>query len=246
MGPGGLTAPPGDVWLTLAEFEAHFWSEGDKIAQTDPKRHSHGSFFAVQHPSRSKTGPGEKHTNEWLPTLILGKSESGKLRNWARSLHLSVSWGSDRTTEAGHSYDVAWRFEPMDPNYGRSEGYLEITRGLSVQASRELIDQDMALSKGQVLQSSAKNFDDGIATMLDEVVGAIERKATLARAGRFPPQTVLLVWLRQELNFPYARQSLSTAEFLSRAAQAAQGAFEKVCVVGMAAGVIWLLGDGLG
>lgn len=232
-------------WLNIGDFEDLFWAQAEKIRTSDPKAAEDGKFFVSQHPSRSPDGPGSKHVDEWLPLLILTKHEVGRPKNWDAPLYLRISNGKDAETTAGRSFDAEYCFKDFNLGYSERSGYLEITRGISLQLSRDLKERDRALSKGIRPAPEMQDYDAGLAEMKDQILEAIVRKSKKAQAGRYPESTTLVVWLREELNLSLGRTVLKEEEFKQLAREAGRSVFEGIVLVGVTCGVIWIVGNGL-
>ena len=245
MGQGGVSGITNPDFLSVSAFEDMFWLEAERIRTLDPKSGELGRYFVGQHPSRTANGPGPKHTNEWLPLLILAKHEAGRRRNWDAALHLAVSHDEDRVTETGESFDAIYRFEDRNLRWGNRSGHIEITRALSGEASLALKEDDLKLSTGEQVIHEARDIDAGLLPMKEDILRAVEGKAAKFRKGRYPIDTTLLVWIRQDQNPGWSRSAFETANFKTQVQERAGTAFVAVCVVGINCGVIWAKGVGL-
>ena len=245
MGDDSAKMMEREGFLTLSEFEERFWSESDSIRISDPKVGRLGRHYVTQHPSRSKTGPGEKHVNELLPLLILAKHEAGLHSNWGSILKLSPSFGEDRVTSSGLNFDAGYYFEDRNHGLDSRSGHIEITRGITDAESQELKAEDRDLSIGSIPEMKPRDILYGLEEMCEGVLKAVEKKVKIFRCGKYPDDTALLVWMRMEANLSHGRAALSDSQFKDKVRLTAKGAFKRVCIVGQTCGVIWVVGDGL-
>lgn|GEM_PF-5334144 len=235
-----------DDWLTLHEFEISFWNESKHIRNDDPKLYQLGKHAVTQHPSRTKEGPGPKHTNEWLPLLILLKSEYGKLKNWDRSIELRPSFGSDAADSVGKHFDADYRFRSNQPAISQdAAGRIEIVRALSKTDSKILFDEDKMLSKGEHRAQNLRDSNPDQSKIKTEICDALQKKIQLFEKGHYSSDTCLCVWLRREEWPGWTKQLIDDNSFRWEISQLNDGRFKSVVVVGENAGAVWLVGTGL-
>lgn len=231
--------PPGGRWFTLSEFEAAFWSEADRIRTSDPKLKSHGSFFPIRNPSRSSQFPGKKQFDEWLPLLMVLKHETGRFENWDKTLLVSPSFGPDRLTPSGKSYDACVRLVANQPDFSADQmAWIEIVRAVSAQRSHAQMHEDAALSLGHPPVLHSQDVTEELSLHLQDIEAAIRRKI----AKPYPDPTVLVVWVPNAtsawLNDALVRAPLA-------ALVPADGSIRRICVVGESTGCQWVVGRGL-
>lgn len=230
---------------TVGEFEVLFWQESEHIRAKDPKALEYGPHYVTQHPSRTTKGPGEKHTNEWLPLLILAKQVAGQHANWDKTLTLSVSHGDDRKTHDGKSYDASYKF--VDNNFQSKQPlrYIEVTRGNSPKASASLKEEDKILSSRGTTTLPVTDGLAGIEEMKADILLAVGNKSRKFGSGQYQAETTLLVWLRSEYNHAWGRHALDHEDFRKSVLNCAAEAFSGICIVGLTCGVVWMKGVSL-
>lgn len=233
-------------WKSLSGFEREFWTEADRIRVEDRKAATLGPDYAQQHPSHEKGHPGPKHTNEWLPLLILLKHEAERRENWPISVEVAISDGADAKTENGLEMDAAYRFtDRILCVHETRKGHLEVVRSISEEDSRKLEARNRQISRAGAVSLGPGDLDGDLPEMRRDALDAIANKVENFRKGAYEPNTVLVVWLRDEKNPGYGRFVFDEEGFRRDVAAATAGAFERVCVVGVTCGIVWVKGDGL-
>ena len=229
-------------WLNVCQFEALFWEESIRIQNHDRALVNERPSFVKLHPSTSHNGPGAKHVDEWLPLLLLSKHVSGDIRNWDSTLEVCATrtGSGDPKTHNGCSFDAMYRIYRNQPHISPDRaGYIEITRAMNPRQGADLVRRDREISRIGLATDRLMQFGYGEREVEREVLRAVLRKA----AKKYEPYTTLLIWLRDEP--PGVSERLHAPRFVDDVHRVSNDIFANICVVGIHAGIQWIIGDGI-